>query len=70
MIFSKELPSVLEDNVEKFSELYEIPEFNCHIEFLENISKKKNFKIKAGYLDVERAARFSLNCPSSLVLWA
>jgi hypothetical protein len=25
---------------------------------LENISIKKNFKIKGGYLDVERAARF------------
>ena len=39
-------------------ELYEIADFNCHVEFLENISKNKNFKIKGGYLDVERAARY------------
>jgi len=42
-------------------ELYEIPDFDSHIEFLENISKIKNLKIKGGYLDVERAARLIIN---------
>jgi nuclear GTP-binding protein len=38
-------------------EIYEIADFECHISFLENIAKNKNFRIKGGYLDHERAAR-------------
>ncbi len=39
-------------------ELYEIVDFNDHLQFLENIAKSRNFKVKKGHLDIERAARF------------
>lgn len=42
-------------------ELYEIPDFDNHVEFLENVAKNKNLKIKGGLPDVERAARYIIN---------
>lgn len=38
-------------------ELYEISDFETREEFLENLAKNKNYLIKGGYPDLERAAR-------------